>query len=49
MELKRTKGKTDRQRDKGFNRTFMELKLIIRYLLYYTRNSFNRTFMELKH
>ena len=32
----------------GFNRTFMELKLLFYFLNLHRLRSFNRTFMELK-
>ena len=39
----------DISEEKGFNRTFMELKSIISRFNIYNSKSFNRTFMELKY
>ena len=49
MELKRNKGFGFVPRYSGFNRTFMELKLMFLHLEAAKIMSFNRTFMELKH
>ena len=48
MELKLRHDTISTEAKPGFNRTFMELKLVNLLLVVHTMLSFNRTFMELK-
>ena len=48
MELKPAKYEQAKQEALGFNRTFMELKLLVMLFCVLQQQCFNRTFMELK-